>query len=492
MSHPSISAAGGLRAVWYTALLLGVVVLAAATSLAAAHGLTVLALVVCAIAAIPVLMTHGKFDLFSPWNYLFYFVIHNVLLRSMLIDFGINGGLIDLDATFLLGQPIDFMFWSMGLMLMGFVFLVIGYLLPAHRPQKLEYRIFSGQPFDDRRMRRLLLFGLLVSSAAFVGFVASTFEGAAEFAWYLLSSHRGLTTDLSEYRAHGYLRLLAGFSNLVAYLAYAQIRFVDSRRSKNFYRWVLIMAMMVSLAMAFYSQSRAALIFTLLNMVFIKYYLDGGKFPVRMFAVVTPVVVALFMVTSMIRGGTGVRLTDRVTPMTLVAPAVLTTGGIDASKTGHIVDYVDATQDFKFGSTLVQFITAVVPRELWQEKPVNLDTFIGEKIYGAEYYGSSAVPAGFFGEMYLNYWYAGIIVGALVLGIAIKKVANLLAGNRRSVAFILCYVVMFQSFGMSVLGSGVSSTIIGMLSAGIPLILALYYVTPRRESPPAGERAESA
>jgi oligosaccharide repeat unit polymerase len=451
----------------------------AAAAAASGHALTLLALLVCMVAVIPILINRGQFDLFSPWNYLFYFVILNVLVRSLLIDFEITGNRVNLDATFFLRQPPEFMLWSMALMLFGFSFLVLGYLIPLNRAMPLDFRIFRGLPFHPRRLRRMLIVTLLLSMAAFVAFVAATFQGAGEFAWRMLSSHRGLSSDLADYQAYGYLRLLVGLSNLVVYIAYAQSRLTDSVRARRFYRRVMALGLLVSVAMAFYSQSRAALVFAFLNIVFIKYYLDRQRFPIKLFAVVAPLGVALFMLTSMLRGGTGVSLADRITPMTVIAPMILTTGGIDASKTGHIVDYVDDTQDFKLGGTLVQFITAVVPRSLWPGKPVNLDTYIGEKIYGAQFFGSSAVPAGYFGEMYMNFWYAGIVLGALVLGMLIKVFSNLLAGNKRSVGFILCYVVMLQQFGMSVLGSGVSSTIIGALSAGVPMIIALCYVTPR-------------
>lgn len=460
------------------ALMLGLAC-AAATS---GYIVTVLAVLVCLVAAIPILVNREPYDLFAPWNYMFYFLILYVLVRSVFIDFDITGGRVDLDATYFLSKPPEFMVRATALVLFGFVFLVIGFLIPVNRPIRLDWRIFQGQPLHPRRLKRMLFFTLLVAIGAFAAFVAVTFKGAGDFALQMLSSHRGLTTDLSEYQSYGYLRLLVGLSNLAAYVAYAQSRVDKSQRMRRFYRRLVALGLFISLMMAFYSQSRAALIFAILNILFIKYYLDGRRFPVKMFAVIAPIGVVLFMITSMLRGGTGVTLTDRITPMTVVAPIVLTTSGIDASKTAHIVDYVDDTQDFQLGGTLVQFATAVVPRQLWQGKPVNLDTFIGEKIYGATTYGSSAVPAGFFGEMYLNFWYAGIVIGALILGMVMKFLTNLLAGNRESLGFVLVYVVMLQQLGMSVLASGVSSTIIGALSAGIPLIIALFYLTPRVRS----------
>lgn len=449
--------------------------LGAAWLVATGHALTMLALLVCCVVAVPILLAGQRLDLFSPWNYLFYFVVLNVLVRSFLLDFDLAGDGVDLDGTFFLDQPPEFLVESMALMLFGFVFLVIGYLLPPNRPAPARWRIFYG-PVDARRVKLLLAAMLVISTAAFAVFVAVTFEGVGDFAWRLVSSHRGLSDELTEYRGYGYLRLLAGLSNIVIYVAYLMLRSTRADRGK--YRTALATGMLITLAMAFYTQSRAALIFAFLNIVFIKYYLDGRRFPWRIFAVVAPVVVVLFMVTSALRPGAGVDLSERITPMSILAPIILTNGGIDASKTGHIVDYVDDTQDYKLGQTLVQFLWAPVPRELWNDKPPNLDTFVGEKIYGAETFGAAAVPASFFGEMYLNFWYAGIVVGALVLGALLKNINNLLVGNEASGVFLVCYVVVLQSIGMSVLASGVSSTMMGVLSTGIPLVLAFFLVVP--------------
>ena len=196
--------------------------------------------------------------------------------------------------------------------------------------------------------------------------------------------------------------------------------------------------------------------------------------------IAAPLIVLMFVVISSFRGGTGVDLNNGVTPMTFVAPIILNNGGIDASKTGHVIDYTNDTQDYKFGLTLVQFVWATVPRQIWPSKPPNLDTYVGEKIYGAETYGAAAVPPGFIAEMYMNYWYAGIIVGALALGAAMKHIQNVLSANWRNSNFVLVYVVVLQSLGMSVLSSGFSSTVMGALMAGVPLVCVLYFVTPKR------------
>jgi oligosaccharide repeat unit polymerase len=444
------------------------------------YALTTLALLVCLITAIPLAMNARQLDLFSPWNYMFYFIILNVLVRSAFIDFGMNGDVVDLNEVFYLDKPPVFMIESMLVMLAGYTFLTLGYMLTANRPKKLKARIFATEQFSRTRFKAVIVVMLMTAFGALVAFIALTFTSVGDLALGMLSKHRGLSDDLSEYKAYGYLRLLIGLASIVAYLCYLRLR--TGRRDRGFYRMCFALALLISLVMAFYSQSRSALVFVFINIVFIKYYLDGRRFPWRIFMVFAPIAVALFFVTSALRTGSGVELGGRLTPMTVVAPIILNNGGMDASKTGHVIDYVDQTQDYWLGSTLIQFVFAAVPRQVWPNKPVNMDTYIGEKIYGAETYGSAAVPPGLFSEMYMNYWYAGILMGALLLGMLMKRINNLLVANRNNRNFIILYVMSLQPIGMSVLGSGVSSTIMGVLMSGVPLIAALYAVTPRRSA----------
>jgi hypothetical protein len=71
----------------------------------------------------------------------------------------------------------------------------------------------------------------------------------------------------------------------------------------------------------------------------------------------------------------------------------------------------------------------------------------------------------------------GIIVGGVLLGAAIKYIRNLLEANWTNRNFVLFYVVVLQSFGMSVVASGFSSAVMGMLMIGAPLLGVMKLVT---------------
>ena len=64
--------------------------LVSAAWLATGHALSVLAACICMVAFFPIALRREYFDVFAPWNYLFYFVLLNVLLRSLLLDFDVG------------------------------------------------------------------------------------------------------------------------------------------------------------------------------------------------------------------------------------------------------------------------------------------------------------------------------------------------------------------------------------------------------------------
>jgi oligosaccharide repeat unit polymerase len=438
------------------------------------HMLSVLAILITGVSAIPLLIAK-RLDFFAPWTYLFYYVFLNVLIRLVFVDFEVNGDVTDINGIFHLGKPREFMVESASVLFLGFIFLTVGYLGVKSRRLPLKYRIFISDRYNNKRIKFSITFLIGVSLCSFVAFLRLTFTGIGEFAIQMLSQHRGLSEDLAEYNAYGYLRLLIGLSTIVVYLSYIQL--IKNNKDRAFFRTTFIVGMTLTLAMALYSQSRAALVLTFFNLIFLTYYIRGNRFPWKLFLLMLPAAVIFFTITSAFRGGSGVSLESKVTPMVVIAPIVLNIGGIDASKTGHIIDYIDATQDFKLGSTLGQFVIAMVPRQLWLTKPVNIDTLIGEEIYGATIYGAGAVPPGFIAEMYMNFWYVGIVFGCLMLGGGMKLIQNILTANKGNHNFILIYVLVLQSFGMSVMGSSFSSAMIGSLMSGAPLLIILYYIT---------------
>ena len=126
--------------------------------------------------------------------------------------------------------------------------------------------------------------------------------------------------------------------------------------------------------------------------------------------------------------------------------------------------------------TVFDFCISVVPRELRQEKPVGVDPFVEMNVYGSTVYESAAVPPGLIAEMYINFWYLGIVVGPLLLGITMKIIHNALIGNAKNANFVIIYVTALQHFGLSLMSSGFLNTMIGICMLSLPIILVMYFI----------------
>ena len=422
------------------------------------------------------LVLEKTIDLFSPWANLYYFILINVLLRSLFIDIEIkNGNYFLIDSIFLHGKPYSFLVNSTWIILLGFVLAVVGYSLPQKSKRKY---LLNGQTINKNntsRYKKIILGLILISTVALVFFIEKTMPD--QFTIENIAQYRGVSDDLTLYRAHGYLRFFANFATLAAFLSFSEINFKLPKKTSTYIIFFVI-AFGISNAIAFYTQSRASIVFNFLNLYFIFYYLSDKKISIKSLLCAIIFLCFVFYLMTCLRGGSGFLLSDPLNIKSVITSILLNNGGIDASKTGHVIDFIKNSNNFQYGKTLVHFLVMIIPRELWKSKPPNLDTYVGQEVYGSTFFGTGAVPPGFFAEMYMNFGFTGILIGSLFLGFFLKKINYMAEKNKRNKFAIVFYVLVFQQVGISIFGSGVSSTIIGMLMTAVPLAFS-YYLAKR-------------
>ncbi len=74
---------------------------------------------------------------------------------------------------------------------------------------------------------------------------------------------------------------------------------------------------------------------------------------------------------------------------------------------------------FQFGGTLLRILTQFIPRALWPGKPIDLGVELGRL---SNPYTISGTPAGFLPEMYINFHLAGVLLGAPLLGMGMRRI----------------------------------------------------------------------
>jgi hypothetical protein len=100
---------------------------------------------------------------------------------------------------------------------------------------------------------------------------------------------------------------------------------------------------------------------------------------------------------------------------------------------------------FQYGSTLVLFFVSFVPRAFWPDKPnIAIGQFITD-VYGSGPEIESSTAPTQIGDFYLNFGYAGVIIGMIVLGLALRLAADLLLGRRMTATTMLAAIAVAYS-----------------------------------------------
>ena len=424
------------------------------------------------ITSFPILISN-EHNVFSPLCYLIYFIFLNLFLRNIYIiyDFPSKSYV---DGIFLLYESKDLLIKPVLLTLTGFIFFTLGYLFYSYKP----FMINKKPVIWNSKKLNLLSFVLsFISFISLIKFVISSKVNLLLVTLQAFSNYRGVSEDLSDYNANGFLRVLIQLSTIVFYINY--VRFKKSQNKTFSNKFYLIFSFLISLLFFFFIQSRSGVVFLFINCFLINYFLNFNKFSYKKLLVLFAVVVLFFSFMTSLRGGSGFDLKDAVQDslFSVLDPLVANNGGIDTSKTAHIMNYVDKHNDFKYGSGYLFIFSSFIPRAIWPNKPVNIDTEVGMKVYNATSYGTGAVPPGLIAESYWNFGYLGILIIPFIVGIFTRRIHNYFKIINNDNNKILLYVVCFIGIPYSCFGSSITSALIGLIYLLVPLYLSLKYIS---------------
>lgn len=82
-----------------------------------------------------------------------------------------------------------------------------------------------------------------------------------------------------------------------------------------------------------------------------------------------------------------------------------------------IVDKIPSEHDFLYGKSLLALVTLPIPSSIYPDKLLTAPGYFTIFFWPDRWFNEgTSLPPGFFGEMYLNFGYVGIIVGGIVMG----------------------------------------------------------------------------
>uniref|UniRef100_UPI0040478948 O-antigen polymerase n=1 Tax=Algoriphagus sp. TaxID=1872435 RepID=UPI0040478948 len=428
------------------------------------------------ILAVPVYMSKND-NLFSILPFLFYFVFLNVFMRNLYIIHNLPNPDYVKD-IFLLNENLDFIFIYQLIIVLSFIFFTFGYLI--YPEKKLpEKAITQKIQWNNFRYNLVCVIFILISIFSFAYFIYTSNSNLLTITLENISGYRGISDDLGEYNANGLIRLMIQLSVVVFYLSYVRSRFPDNSKLNNLF---ILVSGTVALFYFFYTQSRSGFIYIFINCFILNYFIRKNFITKKKILLLFVLVVSSFAFMTSIRKGNGYNLEQNLgtTLLSIFDPLVANNGGIDISKTGHIIKYINKEESFKFGSSYLWIVQSFIPRSLWTTKPVNIDTEVGFKIYDANTYGTGAVPPGLIAESYWNFGYLGIVFISLLAGFFLKLLSNYFNERINDLNTLIIYVICFMPIGLALFGSSISSTVIGILYYIVPFILFFKLVTKKK------------
>ncbi len=428
------------------------------------------------ITSVPLLLKKEN-NVFSPLSYMFYWLFITVFLRMIFIIYDLPDPYF-VKNVFMQHNDKLFLVKPLIIMICGMFVFVLGYLLfPYKNIHNINISVIANN-WSEKKIYLLSIILTIISLSALIIFITQNIGSIFNLTNENISSYRGISLDLSNYNSSSVLRRFIAISEttyivLVAY-------HIQSIKYSKIGMALLVINFAICFFFHFFVQSRAALILLIINPIILNYlYGNRKKFLVRLTGTFFITLILLSFITSY-RQGTSLEIaTFTIDGISKVFnPLIASNSGVDVSKTGLIIDYIDRNEEFRYGETFSWIFLSFIPRSLWSDKPLSLDTYFGMNVYGAEMYGTGAVPPGIFAELYFNFGLTGVIAGCFLTGILLRKIyLKYLFFKSNNINQMLFYVICFMSIGTNLFGSGISSTIVGLLYQILPLVIFLKFIT---------------
>jgi oligosaccharide repeat unit polymerase len=387
--------------------------------------------------------------------------IHGLLVKPLFVYFNIpNADVLD---SLLFQSVSRDEYWRWGTASLPAYALFFGSMVVAG-----QYRQ-STRPCDSARLAvrygnwRLLIF-LLIALLGIGGFFWQ-FPALLES----VNKNRIATTDLSDYDGGGVWLYLANFSYLVSLCALVNVGADYVRRSSL---TLFCVAALIWVPFCYLSDQRGLMLFSVITYL-IAYNrcvrpLSAGQISMAISGAFALVLIKT--ITRLQQGGVELQETVAQTLGNLVGQNF-----VEHSKMVAIFKAVPDQLNFQYGFSYLNSILILIPRSLFPDKPfVNLDTTIGQTVFGCPAFGACAVPPGLLGESYLNFGVAGLFLMPIVMGVLVGRLDFQFRVATRGSLFQIFYFVSGLYLGMSILGSGLSSSITQLVSQCVSVALICF------------------
>lgn len=435
------------------------------------------------------------YRLTSPWTLIIFTTYTGLGARGLFITLGVQGSGRTLDDLFLLGEEPSYFLGPSLLHVLG-LFLVTVFFIGGRRRSATRAGVGAEQTQETSGADKVFTFSqytpILLTAFAVFGAVAFYIyaQRTGGFSLDVISAKRTTIegADLANYESHGVVRALNGFSAASFWVAIAYYTSKGKRFSPLSGPTILLTLMGINaIALPLFASSRSDAAFTLLVAWVVYAGVNGRRNrrrATRLLVLMLAALLALLALMTGLRAAGGASSgQEEVSWGDALGDALVFNRNFgDATITSHIVHHVPEILPYQSGATIAGYLIAPVPRAIWPDKPlISVGPQIGSAIYGNE---RSGVPPGMFGDMYLNFGVAGILLGSVALGLilaAVDRWRQRVEG--RSLFWTVIYAGALFRVGMYAMNQGIGFMAFNALVALVPLVIVLGAVGSTKRDP---------
>lgn len=420
---------------------------------------------------LPITRKDEKFDPAHPILMVLVSVLIGTVLRSFFI---ISPYESPAKFLMLMGKPPTFLLNGIIPLYIGFIFFVFGYIYPV-KPLKdwSSKRIYKNEVSLKKYLPVTIIITLISMYTAYE-FFKKTGVNFGALSADDLSKKRRFELEGGGYAALGYYKMVMDLIEPLFYIALMYM-LINKKKIWSFLGFLTLLLGILNLIYPIIESIRTNALYVMINTGLIIYYLKGGIKFQDLIKVVVVASVILYTMT-ILRSSNNTKRTVTEVSTNPLALMVGTTNFTGVDKTAQIINGVPDKLPYQFGESLVYWLVSPIPRTWWPGKPaISYGLIIGEKIYGKrdETDAGGGIPPGFVAELYLNFGYAGIVLGMFLMGMIFKLLYNAyLQSRNKSTYAMLVFVIVFIPLTLKLIGGDFS----GVMTKVIKGIVSIYVI----------------
>lgn len=279
-------------------------------------------------------------------------------------------------------------------------------------------------------------------------------------------------TTIDTYQSSTMLQIVVWMALPIAFMLMVNIKSLyKAQTSKFVLAFVLVLIFIISMIF----DNRGQLVFSLVSIYAASVYLKIKIKPV------TKTMISLLVV-SILTYMTALRTSadNFISSLLSVINSLVGRNFVEISKSIHIIKALDHDLEYTYFTELINPILLYIPRAVYPDKPVNVDTTVGIEVFGCKYFGACAVPPGAFAQSIWSAGLASLILLSFALAVVILYVDQLLKERSyRDGSFVVFYFSLILFVFIDVLGSGYTSFLRQFIIKSFILFFILRFVRQR-------------